>query len=59
MEVLRSMDVSMSRVFRSERQDGLPGLGKVRKPSPVVGNHRKVTREGVIKVENVFPAGGV
>ena len=49
----------MSRVFRSERQDGLPGLGKVRKPSPVVGNHRKVTREGVIKVENVFPAGGV
>ena len=48
MEVLRSLDVSMSRILRSQRQDGLPGLGKVWKPIPVGGNHRKVTRESLI-----------
>ena len=48
MKVLRCADTAVSRVFRSERQNGLPGLGKVWKPTPVVRDHRKVTRESVV-----------
>ena len=48
MKVPRCASAAVSRVLRSERQNGLPGLSKVWKPTPVVRNHRKVTCESVI-----------
>lgn len=48
MKVLRSVYAAVSRILRTQRQDGLPGLGKVRKPTPVARDHREVTRESVI-----------
>lgn len=49
----------MSGILRTQRQNGLPGLSKVWKPIPLAWNHREVTRKGVIKVKDVFPAGKV
>ena len=48
MEVLRCLYISVSRALCSQRQNGLPGLGKVWEPTPVVGNHRKVTRKCLV-----------
>ena len=58
MEVLRCLYVPQGRVPCPQRQDGLPGLGKVWEPTPVIGDHRKVTRESLIEIENVFPLEG-
>lgn len=48
MKVLRCVYAAVSRVLRSERQNGLPGLGKIWKPAPVIRDHRKVTRKSVV-----------
>ena len=48
VEVLCCVYVSLGRVFLSQRQNSLPGLGKVWEPTPVARNHRKVARKGVI-----------
>jgi len=48
MKVLRCVYAAVSRILRSQRQDGLPGLGKVWKPTLVARDHREVAREGVV-----------
>ena len=55
VKVLCRVDASVSRVLRTQRQDGLPGLSKVWKPTPLVRNLREVTRKSVIQIEDVFP----
>jgi hypothetical protein len=48
VKVLGCMYAAVSRALRSERQNGLPGLGKIWKPTPVLRNRREVTCESVI-----------